>query len=289
MQGKSYLMAGVAVVALVASSDAGLAKTKHHASAPAPAAATMTPAPAVSNGPTNAELADRLSALEAELAADHDKRDADHGRLSALEQNFNDTTWSFDNARPTVKSGDGRFTMAIRVRFQADFAGFMQDSAAQLAISAPQATRDLSSGAVVRRAFFGVEGKAFNDFWYEFRLNGGGSNGSAGSGVTGGEGDPLVSLARVAYTGIDHFMINVGVIEPAFMFEGTTSSGQLMFLERPEIDNIAADSFGAADFAPGHRSALPEGQRTHVWRQPGPERRVHRLQDRFECGPRSRW
>jgi phosphate-selective porin OprO/OprP len=31
------------------------------------------------------------------------------------------------------------------------------------------------------------------------------------------------------------------------MFEGTTSSGQLMFLERPEIDNIAADSFGAAD------------------------------------------
>ncbi|MGZ5933735.1 MAG: OprO/OprP family phosphate-selective porin [Rhizomicrobium sp.] len=247
MQGKSYLMAGVAVVALVASSDAGLAKTKHHTSAPAPAAATTTPAPAASNGPTNAELADRLSALEAELAADHDRRDADHSRLSALEQNFNDTTWSFDNARPTVKSGDGRFTMAIRVRFQADFAGFMQDSAAQLAISAPQATRDLSSGAVVRRAFFGVEGKAFNDFWYEFRLNGGGSNGSAGSGVTGGEGDPLVSLARVAYTGIDHFMINVGVIEPAFMFEGTTSSGQLMFLERPEIDNIAADSFGAAD------------------------------------------
>jgi phosphate-selective porin OprO/OprP len=42
-------------------------------------------------------------------------------------------------------------------------------------------------------------------------------------------------------------MINVGVIEPALMFEGTTSSGQLMFMERPEIDNIAADSFGAAD------------------------------------------
>lgn len=45
MQGKSYLMAGVAVVALVASSDAGLAKTKHHASAPA--AATTTPGKSV--------------------------------------------------------------------------------------------------------------------------------------------------------------------------------------------------------------------------------------------------
>ena len=114
MQGKSYLMAGVAVVALVASSDAGLAKTKHHAAAPAPAASTdSTAAPAASNGPTNQELADRLSALEAELAADHEKRDSDHNRLSALEQNFNDTSWTFDNSRPTVRSGDGRFTLSI--------------------------------------------------------------------------------------------------------------------------------------------------------------------------------
>ena len=248
MQGKSYLMAGVAVVALVASSDAGLAKTKHHAAAPAPAATSdANPAPAASNGPTNAELADRLSALEAELAADHEKRDSDHTRLSTLEQNFNDTSWTFDNARPTVKSGDGRFTMAIRVRFQADFAGFMQDSPAALAMSSPKAVADLSSGAVVRRGFFGIEGKVFNDFVYEFRLNAGGSNGSAGSGVTGSEGDPLMNLARVAYLGIDHFELNLGVIEPAFMFEGTTSSAQLMFMERPEIDNIAADSFGAAD------------------------------------------
>jgi len=237
MRGKSYLMAGVAVVALVASADAGLAKSSNASSPPASA----------SNGPTNAELASRIDALEAELAAAIEHATNDHTRLSTLEQNFNDTSWSFDNARPTVKSGDGRFTMAIRVRFQADFADFMQDSAASLAVSAPQATRDLSNGAVVRRAFFGVEGKVFNDFWYEFRLNAGGSNGSAGTGVTGSEGDPLLSLARVAYTGIDHFMINVGVIEPAFMFEGTTSSGQLMFMERPEIDNIAADSFGAAD------------------------------------------
>ena len=181
-----------------------------------------------------------------------------------------------------MKSGDGRFTMAIRVRFQFDDANFMQDDPTSLHAHSPLAISDLSSGAVVRRAFFGVEGKAFNDFWYEFRLNGGGSNGSAGSGVTGGEGDPLVSLARVAYMGIDHFELNVGVIEPAFMFEGTTSSGQLMFLERPEIDNIAADTFGAGDCAPRHRSPLPEGQRHHAGRQSGPERRLHRRQDRYQ-------
>ena len=195
----------------------------------------------------NAEMAAKLQSVQDELQAYEEKSQNDHTRLSTLEQNFNETSWSFDNARPTVKSGDGRFTMSFRVRLQVDSANFMQDSPTQLMASAPQAVRDLSSGALVRRAFFGVEGKAFNDFFYEFRLNGGGSTGSAGAGVTGSEGDPLVSLARVAYLGIPHFELNVGVIEPAFMFEGVDSSGQLPFIERPEIDNIAADTFGAGD------------------------------------------
>lgn len=245
MKGKTFLMATVAVVALVASTDAGLAKKTHH---PVPANGTpATVATPASNGPTNAELSNRIDALEAELAAAEDHRSADHTRLSALEQNVNDTSWSFDNGRPTVKSGDGRFTMAFRVRFQSDFAGFMQDTTHPVGFAGPT---DLSSGAVIRRAYFGVEGKVFNDFAYELRLNAGGSNGgSAGaSGVpAAGEGDPLLNKAVISYVGIPNWHLNVGVIEPAFMFEGTTSSASLIFLERPEIDNIAADSFGAGD------------------------------------------
>ena len=63
------------------------------------------------------------------------------------------------------------------------------------------------------------------------------SGGSAGaSGVpTAGEGDPLLNKAVITYTGLNHFHFNFGVIEPAFMFEGTTSSASLIFLERPEI------------------------------------------------------
>ena len=243
MKGKSALMAGVAAIALIAAAQAGYAGKKTSDGTSAPVAAAPS-------GSSNAELAARVQALEDELQASETKVDSDHGRLSALEQNFNYTTWTFDNGRPVVSSGDGRFSLAFRVRFQFDNANFMQDSVAQLTANAPKAIQDLSSGVVIRRGFFGVEGKAFKDFWYEFRLNAGGSNGgSAGaSGVpTAGEGDPMMSLARVAYLGIPNFMINVGVIEPALMFEGTTSSGQLMFMERPEIDNIAADSFGAAD------------------------------------------
>ena len=249
MQGKSILMAGVAAVALVASSDAGLAKTKHRAATPAPADQTTPAAPAAQPGPTNQELADRLSALEAELAAEHDARGADHNRLSALEQNFNDTSWTFDNSRPTVKSGDGRFTLSFRARFQFDSADFHAGLPRVSPTNFAQ-FKDLSSGTVVRRAYFGIEGKAFNDFWYEFRLNGGGSDGgSAGAaGVpSGGEGDPLVNIARVQYNGIPNFRINVGIIEPIQTLDGSTSSGQLIFLERSEIENIAADSFGGGN------------------------------------------
>ncbi len=242
MQGKSILMAGVAVVALVASADAGLAKPRQ--SMPSNSAYSAPPS---QQAPSNAELASRVSALEAELAAEQDHRSSDHNRLSALEQSYNDTTWSFDNARPTVKSGDGRFTMAFRARFQADFAGFMQDATHPVGFAGPA---DLSTGSVVRRAYLGVEGKAFNDFFYELRFNAGGTNGGSAqaSGVpAAGEGDPLLNKAVITYTGIPNWHFNFGIIEPAFMFEGTTSSASLIFMERPEIDNIAADSFGAAD------------------------------------------
>ena len=247
MQGKFILMAGVAVVALVASSDAGLAKAKkHHATTPAPSSYDA-PAPATDSGPSNAELNSRLSALEAALASEHDARTSDHNRLSGLEQSFNDVTWTFDNGRPTIKSGDGRFTMSVRARFQADFAGFMQSTTHPAGFAG---SADLSSGAVVRRAYFGIEGTAYRDFAYELRLNAGGSDGgSAGAaGVpNAGEGDPLLNKAQLTYTGLPHFRFSVGVLEPAFMFEGTTSSAALIFMERPEIDNIAADSFGAGD------------------------------------------
>jgi phosphate-selective porin OprO/OprP len=232
MKGKSALLAGVAAIALVATAQAGYAAKKS-------SDATSAPAPAqVQTGPTTTELAARIQALEDALQADEAKSQSEHTRLSTLEQNFNYATWSFDNGRPVISSGDGRFSMAFRVRAQIDFGAFIQDDPAAASNTAQY--KDLSTGALVRRGFFGVEGKAFKDFWYEFRYNAGGGGGAE-------SGDPAMSIARVAYTGIDHFRLNVGIIEPAFGLEATTSSGQLMFLERPEIENIATDSFGGAD------------------------------------------
>lgn len=231
MKGKSALLAGVAAIALVASAEAGYAAKKSSDATSAPAPAPVA-APA---GPTTAELAARIQALEDALQADEAKTEADHTRLSTLEQNFNYASWTFDNGRPTITSGDKRFSMIFRVRFQSDFAGFMQDDPTAAGNKAQY--KDLGSGMVIRRAHLGVQGFAFKDFWYEFRYNMGGSDAEAAN----------LSLARVSYVGIPGVRINVGVIEPATTFEGTFSSAQLPFMERPEIDNIFADSFGGGD------------------------------------------
>lgn len=255
--GKFGLMAGTAAIALLTAAGAQAAVANNDTAAGKDnGAATVVEArvqmaqnamPSQGSSSSTADLEARVRALEESLAARDERAQTDRTRLSTLEQQYNYASWTFDNGRPVIATGDGRFTMGVRVRFQSDFAGFSQDATHPAGFAGPS---DLSSGAVVRRAYFGVEGKAYNDFAYEFRLNAGGSNGgSNGSsgGVTAGEGDPLLNKAVVTYTGIPNLHFNVGVIEPAFMFEGTTSSASLMFLERPEIDNIAADVFGAGD------------------------------------------
>lgn len=185
----------------------------------------------------------RLDKVELQLEQSNqvaDQVSADHTRLSTLEQSYNDVTWTLDNGRPTIKSGDGRFSMALRVRFQEDFEEYDQSRNLPSSVT----VRDLGSGALTRRAYFGVEGKAFSDFWYEFRSNLGGSN--AEGSFPNGTGDPVINIARVAFMGIPHFRLNAGVIEPVFAYGQSVSSGALTFMERPAAANVAA-SIGGND------------------------------------------
>jgi phosphate-selective porin OprO/OprP len=285
MTGKKFWMASAALVALTATANASeaanTATTPVAESAPATVAnsaalmqlAQNAPVQMAQNNSSNAsDLEARVKALEDAVQASQDRASSDRTRLSTLEQNYNYASWTFDNGRPTLATGDGRFTMSVRLRFQSDFAGFNQDSTHLSNFAGPS---DLSSGMVMRRAYFGVEGKVYNDFWYEFRLNAGGSDGgnnptctattattvtapaggtatsastcAIGSIEPAGEGDPLLNKAVITYTGITNLHISVGVIEPSFMMEGTTSSKDLVWLERPEIENIAADTYGAGD------------------------------------------
>ncbi len=194
---------------------------------------------------TNAELLQRLNDLESRLETISDRVTTDRTRLSTVEQSYNSAVWTFDNGRPTFASGDGRFTMSIRTRIQFDTASFMQDDTHPDGFAGPA---DLSSGAVFRRAYFGIEGRAYRDFAYYVRLNFGGSNGGFnGTGVPGTEGDGILNQAILSYTGIPNWHFSVGALETSMMFEGTTSSANLMFIERPEIDNISTELFGGSD------------------------------------------
>src|SRR3954469_17182730 len=76
----------------------------------------------------NRSLEERVKAIEDALTQKSEDDQAIRTRVSTLEQQVADTTWSFDNARPTVQSADGRFTMALRARIQFDTALFNQDS-----------------------------------------------------------------------------------------------------------------------------------------------------------------
>jgi phosphate-selective porin OprO/OprP len=156
-------------------------------------------------------------------------------------------TWTYEDLRPTVTSPDGRFSMSIRARWQIDAAVFNQADDVQ----SVSATRDvqfksLSSGAITRRAYFGVEGMAFGHFWYEYRMDFGGSR----LGLT----DPFINVARISYvggntnagSGESEFRINAGLIKPILTYEDAVSSASLTFLERPAPVVAATAAFGGA-------------------------------------------
>ncbi len=235
--GKWALMSGAAVIAMVGAAQAAEKKDQPQPFPLILAQNSNTPA---SGGISNAELAARVQALEDALSNAQERAQTDRTRLSTLEQSYNSAVWTFDNGRPSLATGDGRFTFNVRMRFQTDFASFSQDNSHPAGFVGPN---DLGSGAVMRRAYVGFDGKVYRDFAYDVRVNFGGSN---GGGTGGNEGDPLLNRFYLSYTGIPDWHFSVGVLEPVFQGELTQSSSALMFIERAEIDNIASQ-YGAGD------------------------------------------
>ena len=215
------------------------------AAAPAPA---PTPTPQMAAVPVpQPQQEERLQNLEQRLDAKEEADQARATRLSTLEQQVADTNWTFDNLRPTVQSADGRFSMSLRFRTQFDTALFSQ--ASNIGGSNAQ-VKDLASGAVMRRFYFGAEGRAFRDFWYEFRMDLGGANAEGNNAI--------INLARVAYNignvayaNEAHFRINAGVIQPMFTYGDSVSSASTTFMERGDVVNLAILGYGGDDHRRG--------------------------------------
>jgi phosphate-selective porin OprO and OprP len=152
--------------------------------------------------------------------------------------------WTFDDWRPTASSPDGRFTMSIRARLQLDAAIFDQEeNDEQITPQRNVQFKALKSGVLTRRAYLGVEGRLFGNFWYEYRMDFGGTRLAIAN--------PVINLAHVSYNfgeigkpGETHFRVNAGIIKPIFTNEDATSSASLLFLERAAVVNVATSAYG---------------------------------------------
>src|SRR5262249_4459555 len=159
----------------------------------------------------------------------------------------NETTISIDNSRPTITSPDGRFQLSLRARIQFDGAFFNQGSN----INATNAQfKDLASGAIVRRFYFGAARRAFRDFCYDIRVDLAGANGDGSS--------TIVNLARVASNSgnINNpheplFRINAGIIQPLFAYGESVSSSSTPFMERGDVVNPVIAGYGGDDHRRG--------------------------------------
>jgi len=152
--------------------------------------------------------------------------------------------WTVEDWRPTLSSDDGRFSMSLRARVQLDTGTF--DQADDVSVVTPERDvefKDLKSRTIARRIYLGVEGRAFGNFWYEYRMDFGGSDTPFSN--------PFVNLARISYNIGDmndpaqtHLRLNAGLIKPVFTYDDSTSSAALTFLERADVVNVASASYG---------------------------------------------
>jgi phosphate-selective porin OprO and OprP len=236
--GKSFLLTSAAIAAVLTAWPAAAQQPSLEDRIRALEQKLGQPAPG-----DNQPLEERVKALEDALTQKSNEDQAYRARLSTLEQQVADTVWSFDNSRPTVQSADGRFLMSLRYRLQLDTVLFDQNSGIG---SSNAQFKDLNSGLAVRRFYLGAEGRAFRDFWYELRLDFGGSNFETTN--------PLVNLARVAYNwgnlayaNQPHFRINAGILQPIFTYGDAVSSSSTTFLERADLVNVATAGYGGLD------------------------------------------
>jgi phosphate-selective porin OprO/OprP len=143
-----------------------------------------------------------------------------------------------DAGHPVIATSDGRFTASLLGVMQFDVADYFQHAAGPLttdfrrAGSASNLTRalQLSDGTTFRRARIGIGGRAFGDFEYSVLFDFGGA---------GEEASGHVQELWLQYSGLRPAHIRVGAFAPFIGLEDAGSTNGMMFLERPDVSDVA--------------------------------------------------
>ncbi len=144
----------------------------------------------------------------------------------------------FEKSRPTIKSADGNFEMALRSTLHFDMASYHQDDGTLPSVSPG---RDFGSGANFRRAEIGIEGKVMRDWGYYANFDFGGS-GSEGGGIGAGSG--IIKDIFFSYNGIKPLSFQIGALKTPMTLDESTSSNDVTFIERASSAAMAS-TFGA--------------------------------------------
>ena len=206
------------------------------------AGASLLAMSGVAQAQTTASPADqqaRIEALEAQLQAlaaqIADLKTTTAAGIKEVRAAQGATTVSLANGRPTISTGDGAFSVAVRGIFQADAAYYDQASAGPLASDRRRGSfndaaendraRDLSDGVNIRRARLGVEGKLFGAFDYNMIYDFGGS---------GAEEAGKISSAWLQYSGYP-VKLRAGVYAPVTSLEDAANNTGSLFAERASV------------------------------------------------------
>jgi phosphate-selective porin OprO and OprP len=133
-----------------------------------------------------------------------------------------------DNARLTVTSPNGAFSLSLRALVQFDVGYFAQGR------NPPGV--DLNSGTNFRRAQLGFQGTAFRDWSYNFLYDFGGY---------GAENRGYIYNAYIEYDGLKPVFFRIGAYTPPEGQEDQTGSGDLFFPERAASVDVARNLAGA--------------------------------------------
>ena len=189
------------------------------ATAPANDVAPVDPAPEPRARMSMEEMQDKIEELQRQL---------DFMKQVAAEQSAGVASVqakpavSLPNGKPTFSMADGSFTATINAVAQFDAGNYFQDD--NLPAQITGAARDLNGGTNARRARFGVGGKVFGDFDYNFLYEFGGS---------GAEDNGHIQELWFQYTGfLKPFHLRVGYFEPLVGMEANVSTNSIALLER---------------------------------------------------------
>ncbi|WP_421990508.1 OprO/OprP family phosphate-selective porin [Roseococcus sp.] len=140
---------------------------------------------------------------------------------------------SMSNGRPTFTSGDGRFSASVGAVMHFDIGGYIRDGRSSPDNRGVQKMN--SFGTNLRRGRLPFTFR-YDDFTMNLTPEFGGSP----------DGSPSLYEASINWNPMRPLMISAGYFKPSLTLNDSTSSANILFMERPSIVNLATSIAGSS-------------------------------------------